>query len=238
MPLCQPRWLGSEGVKPTSQWEIRCPLLPKWQPCAGREASLMSRSETAGPQHPRRGRIRFVVVVGLAACLTLALFLAWNWRPHRLATSVSDDAAAADSTGDPRLTFPTPYPNVCPSVQYVGDAVCNRCHAGITQSYHQHPMGRSLAPASRQAAASNTGLPCHARTAERVEHAESRYHEPLFRQGSAIGCERCHGPGELHVHRREDSAWMGGGFDETIVNPGRLEPALREAVCQQCHLQG
>ena len=27
-------------------------------------------------------------------------------------------------------------------------------------------------------------------------------------------------------------------LDDTIVNPRRLEPALREAVCQQCHLQG
>jgi Flp pilus assembly protein TadD len=28
------------------------------------------------------------------------------------------------------------------------------------------------------------------------------------------------------------------GIDYTIVNPGKLEPRLREAVCQQCHLEG
>src|SRR5262249_11500063 len=46
----------------------------------------------------------------------------------------------------------------------------------------------------------------------------------------------CHGPGELHVasaHKLEK-----GEIDYTIVNPKHLEPTLREAVCQQCHLQG
>jgi predicted CXXCH cytochrome family protein len=49
-----------------------------------------------------------------------------------------------------------------------------------------------------------------------------------------IGCERCHGPGELHVERQQRGE-AAVGPDDTIVNPGRLEPALREAVCQQCH---
>ena len=34
-------------------------------------------------------------------------------------------------------------------------------------------------------------------------------------RGHGIGCERCHGPGELHVAAR-------GEEDGTIVNPGRL----------------
>ena len=51
-----------------------------------------------------------------------------------------------------------------------------------------------------------------------------------------IGCERCHGPGELHVqkyHENPDSK----GPDSTIVNPQNLSRELSEAVCQQCHLQ-
>jgi len=52
-----------------------------------------------------------------------------------------------------------------------------------------------------------------------------------------IGCERCHGPGELHVAARRAEEVLPGP-DRTIVNPMHLEPALREAVCQQCHLQG
>jgi hypothetical protein len=73
---------------------------------------------------------------------------------------------------------------------------------------------------------------CHANRFEPVAGSLNRYREPLFR-GHAIGCERCHGPGARHV-----SAPAQNGQDFTIVNPARLEPKLREAVCQQCHLEG
>ena len=39
---------------------------------------------------------------------------------------------------------------------------------------------------------------CHANRAEPVEGTVNRYRELIF-AGLAIGCERCHGPGELHV---------------------------------------
>lgn len=74
---------------------------------------------------------------------------------------------------------------------------------------------------------------CHANCVEPVEGSVNRYREPIF-SSPAIGCERCHGPGELHV-KQPGAAHQA---DYTIVNPKRLEPALREAVCQQCHLQG
>jgi tetratricopeptide (TPR) repeat protein len=77
---------------------------------------------------------------------------------------------------------------------------------------------------------------CHCNHADHVAGTMSRYRLPIF-QGYAIGCERCHGPGELHVRRRAAGEEV-AGRDDTIVNPARLEPALREAVCQQCHLQG
>jgi hypothetical protein len=52
--------------------------------------------------------------------------------------------------------------------------------------------------------------------------------------GLTIGCERCHGPGELHIRRPERIE----GQDLTMVNPADLRPTgLREAVCEQCHLQ-
>jgi hypothetical protein len=61
---------------------------------------------------------------------------------------------------------------------------------------------------------------------------------PQF-QGLTIGCERCHGPGERHVLRPEPELEPSAGAGPTIVNPASLEPlALREAVCEQCHLQG
>ncbi len=54
---------------------------------------------------------------------------------------------------------------------------------------------------------------------------------------SLIGCERCHGPGELHERRHRDHPQWSGP-DDTIVNPQSLTRELAEAVCQQCHCQG
>jgi hypothetical protein len=78
---------------------------------------------------------------------------------------------------------------------------------------------------------------CHSNRVTPVANTRNRYEQPLF-HGYAIGCERCHGPGELHVRERIDNEPMGGNFDDSIVNPRRLEPLLRDEVCEQCHLQG
>jgi hypothetical protein len=69
---------------------------------------------------------------------------------------------------------------------------------------------------------------CHANRAHFREDSWNRYDEPMF-DGLAIGCERCHGPGEKHIRSKDRL---------DIVNPKRLKPALREAICQQCHLEG
>jgi hypothetical protein len=74
---------------------------------------------------------------------------------------------------------------------------------------------------------------CHVNQFRSVPGTLNRYEPPVF-QGHAIGCERCHGPGELHVK----SAGLSAGPDWTIVNPADLTPALRDSVCQQCHLTG
>jgi Flp pilus assembly protein TadD len=77
---------------------------------------------------------------------------------------------------------------------------------------------------------------CHANHARYREQTLNGYHKPIFR-GLAIGCERCHGPGELHVQCRERGDAV-TDLDDTIVNPARLDSSLRDAVCQQCHLEG
>lgn len=74
---------------------------------------------------------------------------------------------------------------------------------------------------------------CHSNRVEPVELSINQYKSPIF-QGHAVGCERCHGPGELHIKGQE----MVDGRDLTIVNPRHLEPVLRDAVCEQCHLVG
>ncbi|MBS0262045.1 MAG: hypothetical protein JSS02_08805 [Planctomycetes bacterium] len=59
----------------------------------------------------------------------------------------------------------------------------------------------------------------------------------------AISCERCHGPGELHVQKRTDAGPSADGananeIDDTIVNPAKLDRERSIAVCSQCHLNG
>jgi len=55
-----------------------------------------------------------------------------------------------------------------------------------------------------------------------------------------ISCERCHGPGQLHVDKHMASAdeLNRTGVDRTIVNPAHLSAELQMDVCLQCHLQG
>src|SRR5262249_14987360 len=77
---------------------------------------------------------------------------------------------------------------------------------------------------------------CHGNDARPVADTLNRSEVPPFRS-PAIGCERCHGPGELHVARRERGEPV-ADLDDTIVNPQHLKSELREAVCWQCHLQG
>lgn len=57
---------------------------------------------------------------------------------------------------------------------------------------------------------------------------------------ATIGCERCHGPGELHVkkHQTRSAATVVARSDITIANPASLSRDLSEAICQQCHLTG
>lgn len=56
--------------------------------------------------------------------------------------------------------------------------------------------------------------------------------------GKGIDCERCHGPGELHVKKWENEQTKITGNDLTIVNPSKLSMDLQIDICQRCHLQG
>lgn len=58
-----------------------------------------------------------------------------------------------------------------------------------------------------------------------IDGSENRYDMPLF-QHSGVSCERCHGPGAAHIK---------GG---PIVNPAKLSPERRDAICMQCHMEG
>jgi tetratricopeptide (TPR) repeat protein len=51
-----------------------------------------------------------------------------------------------------------------------------------------------------------------------------------------IGCERCHGPGALHVAERSTGPPPDNTYDNTIVNPKHLPLDRRLDVCEQCHV--
>lgn len=67
---------------------------------------------------------------------------------------------------------------------------------------------------------------CHASQVRMAPETQNRYADPPFAQ-SGVGCERCHGPGSEHI--------AGGG---RMVNPSKLAPVRRDAVCSQCHMSG
>jgi hypothetical protein len=88
-----------------------------------------------------------------------------------------------------------------------------------------------------QRAAGDGCLVCHAGRSHAVGHSLHR----MQVDEAAIGCERCHGPGALHVakHRtsRPEPEIATKDIDDTIVNPAHLSRAESEAICQQCHLR-
>lgn len=78
-------------------------------------------------------------------------------------------------------------------------------------------------------------LQCHVGRVQRDETTRDHLRAPYFVEFT-LGCERCHGPAGRHVafHRQNPKPTT----PDPIVNPIRLEPARREAVCNQCHLRG
>lgn len=78
-------------------------------------------------------------------------------------------------------------------------------------------------------------LLCHA---GEVGAAGGNTFKPTIHQ-QTIGCESCHGPGEVHLSRHQDkSSSQNHQPDSSIVNPRRLTREASESVCANCHLRG
>ena len=79
-------------------------------------------------------------------------------------------------------------------------------------------------------------ITCHNHLPEFVAGSLNKY--PTMPSG--IECERCHGPGELHVREKLAGKVVDTSrfADYTIVNPRRLPRELQMDLCQRCHLQG
>ena len=79
-------------------------------------------------------------------------------------------------------------------------------------------------------------MSCHNSLPKFVLGSENKFEEvPL-----GISCERCHGPGEIHVSEKMKGILVDTSkfIDYTIVNPGKLSPDLQFDLCSRCHLQG
>jgi hypothetical protein len=78
---------------------------------------------------------------------------------------------------------------------------------------------------------------CHSGRARPVPGRDAAYERPAFSELS-IGCENCHGPGELHVKERSKAATLSAAVDTSIVNPARLPGWLANDICMFCHQEG
>ena len=79
-------------------------------------------------------------------------------------------------------------------------------------------------------------IACHSGRPQPDAARVGLYRDPPMRE-LAIGCENCHGPGQLHVEerRRGDSI---AGPDRSIVNPAKLPSWLAVNICMSCHQDG
>ncbi len=85
-------------------------------------------------------------------------------------------------------------------------------------------------------ALNSEGLSCHNAVADHEPKSLNKYYKvPL-----GIDCERCHGPGSIHIAAKNRGEVIDTSKyrDWSIVNPRRLPFALQIDVCQRCHLQG
>lgn len=77
---------------------------------------------------------------------------------------------------------------------------------------------------------------CHS-SLQLVPGTSNQFRQPRP-EADAIGCERCHGPGQVHVAQRSSGAPPADAVDRSIVNPAKLDRGLRDDLCNQCHLAG
>ncbi len=79
-------------------------------------------------------------------------------------------------------------------------------------------------------------ITCHNHLPDPIQGSLNKY-EKMPR---GIECERCHGPGEIHVREKLSGNIVDTSkyIDYSIVNPADLSRDRQMDICQRCHLQG
>lgn len=79
-------------------------------------------------------------------------------------------------------------------------------------------------------------MTCHNAYPDFVKGSINKYNS--IPQG--IDCERCHGPGSIHVNEKQRGIIVDTSkyIDYSIVNPAKLPIDKQFDLCQRCHLQG
>ncbi len=101
---------------------------------------------------------------------------------------------------------------------------------GFSPGYERHNYAFT-----RPVIAECTG--CHSGRPQPVDGITALYKDPPFSE-LAVGCENCHGPGELHVAERRAALPVRGNVDTSIVNPRHLTGWLSDNICMKCHQGG
>jgi hypothetical protein len=97
----------------------------------------------------------------------------------------------------------------------------------LSPNYEEHDLGFSL-PVTADC------IGCHTGRTKPVKGREGLYEDPPVVE-MGINCERCHGPGELHVNERLAEKPVSGAIDRSIVNPAKLPSWLADNICMNCH---
>ncbi len=79
-------------------------------------------------------------------------------------------------------------------------------------------------------------ITCHNHFPKQIKGSLNKFSD----MPTGIECERCHGPGEIHVKEKLAGNIVDTSLsiDYTIVNPRDLPRDLQMDICQRCHLQG
>jgi tetratricopeptide (TPR) repeat protein len=97
----------------------------------------------------------------------------------------------------------------------------------LSPNYESHDLGFTL-PVSAEC------IDCHAGRTQPVKGRVGLFNDPPIIE-LGISCERCHGPGELHVKERTAGVPVAGNHDDSIVNPAKLPTWLADNICMNCH---